>query len=65
MPALPTAASMLAGVATTSSPMFQELLPWGLMGAGFLIGGIIVYATINWMIGGVGNVIHGNKEKYE
>ena len=36
--------------------MFQELLPWGLMGAGFLIGGVVVYAVISWIVGGVESV---------
>lgn len=65
MPPIPLVQTVLDGVATTSAPLFTELLPWGLMGAGFLIGGLIVYGIINWAIGGIGNAIHGGKEKYE
>lgn len=50
---LPDASTSLAAVGAYSSPVFTSFLPMGLMLVGILLGGLIVYAVINALIGGV------------
>jgi len=56
---LPSASDMLASVGTSSAPVFTALLPLALFGAGIIIGGLIVYAIMSWLIGGISNIMEG------
>lgn len=62
---LPSAANVLTDVGSSSSPVFNELLPIGLFAVGFLIGGLVVYALIHWVINGFAAIIHrDHPDKY-
>ena len=56
---LPSATQVLAGVATTSDPMFQSLLPIGLFITGFLVAALLLL----WLMGGVSDAFHNFVER--
>lgn len=43
---------ILQDAATSSAPIFTELLPWGLMGTGIIIGCMLIGGIIGWFIHG-------------
>lgn len=64
---IPSASAMMTAIGSSSAPVFNELLPIGLFGIGVIVGGLIVYGLISWVIRGIGAVTFGHHEptKYD
>jgi hypothetical protein len=60
---IPDAGTLIASAGAYSSPVFSTLLPVGLVGAGLLIGGMLVFAVLSWLMGGISAVLHGGRRR--
>lgn len=66
--ALPSTATILEDVGTTSKPVFTELLPIGTLLVGFVVGALIVVAIIAGIRGAFDSMIdrlHGHTSKFD
>lgn len=59
---IPQTATVFNGISTWSGTIFDAILPIGLVGAGILVGGLIVYAVVSGIISAVSSVTGGGYE---
>jgi len=62
---LPSAPQIITAVGSSSGPIFNELLPIGLLVTGFIVGGLIVALIITSIPSAFAWFTHRNHDKFD